>query len=73
VINDKLVTLDVINLYSSITNTFGLQALGFWIDKHREKNYNRFTKEFLLEATELVLKNNTFSFNDHFHKLKELR
>jgi hypothetical protein len=58
-------------LYSNITSTLGLRALGFWIDKHREKIDNRFTKEFLLEATELVLKNNTFNFDDqHFQQVK---
>ena len=70
-INDKLVTLDVVNLYSNITSTLGLRSLGFWIDKHREKIDNRFTKEFLLEATELVLKNNFFNFDDqHFQQVK---
>jgi hypothetical protein len=69
--SDKLVTLDVVNLYSNITSTIGLLALSFWIDKHREKIDNRFTKEFLSTATELVLNNNTFNFdNKHFQQVK---
>ncbi|XP_062609924.1 uncharacterized protein LOC134271725 [Saccostrea cucullata] len=62
---------DVVNLYTNITSTLGIKALNFWIENYRNKIDNRFTKEFLLEATELVLKNNVFTFNDkYFHQVK---
>lgn len=67
----ELVSLDVVNLYSKISSTQGLTALNFWIDNCRTDIDNRFTKEFLLEATDLVLKNNVFTFNGkYFHQVK---
>ena len=69
--NAKLVTLDVVNLYTNITTTLGLKALDFWIDNYRNEIDQRFNKEFLLEATEIVLKNNIFTFNGkYFHQVK---
>ncbi|XP_062604091.1 uncharacterized protein LOC134265884, partial [Saccostrea cucullata] len=69
--DSQLVTLDVVNLYTNITSTLGIKALNFWIENYRNKIDKRFTKEFLLEATELVLKNNVFTFNDkYFHQVK---
>lgn len=67
----ELVSLDVVNLYSKISSTQGLTALNFWIDNCRTGIDNRFTKELLLEATDLVLKNNVFTFNGkYFHQVK---
>ena len=67
----ELVSLDVVNLYTNISSTLGLTALNFWIDNCRTDIDNRFTKEFLLEATDLVLKNNVFTFNGkYFHQIK---
>lgn len=65
-VNDNaiLVTFDVVNLYTNISCPLGLRALEYWIDKHPEKIDERFTKEFLLEATALVLQNNVFKFNN---------
>lgn len=59
----ELVSLDVVNLYTNISSTLGLSALNFLIDNCRTDIDNRFTKEFLLEATDLVLQNNVFTFN----------
>lgn len=67
----ELVSLDVVNLYTNISSTLRLTALNFWIDNCRTDIDNRFTKEFLLEATYLVLKNNAFTFNGkYFHQIK---
>ncbi|XP_062612905.1 uncharacterized protein LOC134274656 [Saccostrea cucullata] len=69
--SETLVTMDVTNLYTNIISTLGLKALKYWIDKHPEKINYRFTKDFILEATEIVLKNNTFSFCDkHYEQIK---
>lgn len=67
-LSDKLVTMDVTNLYTNITSTLGLKALSYWINKFPEKINNRFEKKFILEATELVLNNNTFVFNNTLYK-----
>ncbi|XP_062579478.1 uncharacterized protein LOC134241451 [Saccostrea cucullata] len=69
--NSELVTLDVINLYSNISSSLGLEAVDYWISKNPEKINGRFTKDFISEATEIVLSNNTFAFNGkHFKQIK---
>lgn len=69
--NSKFVTLDVINLYSNISNSLGLEAIKYWVNKNPEKINNRFLKDFILEAVEIVLTNNTFTFNGkHFRQIK---
>lgn len=42
----KLVSLDVVNLYTNISSTLGLTALNFWIDYCRSDIDNRFTRDF---------------------------
>lgn len=67
----KLVTMDVTNLYTNITTDLGINALKYWINKYPQNINSRFSKEFILEASNLVLKNNTFSFNGkHYLQLK---
>ena len=69
--DDRLITMDVTNLYTNITCNLGFKALEYWINKHPEKIDSRFTKEFILEATEIVLKNNTFNFDSkHYAQIK---
>lgn len=69
--SDKLVRMDVTNLYANITSTLGLKALSYWINKFPGKINNRFEKNFILEATEIVLNNNTFVFNNtHYEQIK---
>lgn len=67
----KLVTMDVTNLYTNITTDLGINALKYWINKYPQNINSRFSREFILEASSLVLKNNTFSFNGkHYLQLK---
>ena len=69
--NITIVTLDVVNLYTNITARLGQKALCYWIEKCRNNMDERFTTQFLTEATDLVLKNNIFMFNDrYFHQVK---
>ena len=44
-----LVTFDVVNLYTNIPYTFGLEALDYWLENHPESSHARFNKEFALE------------------------
>ena len=44
-----LVTFDVVNLYTNIPHTFGLEALDYWLENHPESLHARFNKEFVLE------------------------
>ena len=69
--NTTLVTLNVVNLYTNITARLGQEDLCYWIEKCRNNIDERFTTQFLTEATDLVLKNNIFMFNDrYFHQVK---
>ncbi|XP_061190029.1 uncharacterized protein LOC133197859 [Saccostrea echinata] len=67
----KLVTMDVTNLYTNITTSLGVKALEYWIDKYPQKINERFSKDFILEASKIVLENNTFSFNDKHYAQKK--
>ena len=50
-----LVTFDVVNLYTNIPHTFGLEALDYWLENHPESLHARFNKEFVLECAKFIL------------------
>ena len=62
-----LVSFDVVSLYTNITHDLGLKAIEYWLDKHTTTN-ERFSKQFILEAITLVLKENTFHFDGKFYR-----
>ena len=62
-----LVTLDVVNLYTKILHTFGLEALDYWFENHPESLHARFNKEFVLQYAKFILQNNNMKFNNEFH------
>ena len=49
-----LVTFDVVNLYTNIPHTFGLEALDYWLENHPESLHARFNKEFVLECAKFI-------------------
>ena len=51
------------SLYTSIPSELGLEAIEYWIMRKRNLVSQRFTKEFILESIEFILKNNNFSFD----------
>ena len=59
----ELLSCDVVSLYTSIPHELGLEALQYWISKHRNMIPSRFTNRFILEAAAFVLKNNNFHFD----------
>ena len=65
--NTTLLTCDIISLYTNIPHEYGLKALEFWVEKHPESINERFSKEFILESAEIILKNNNFKFNDIYY------
>ena len=68
--NLKLFGCDITSLYTSIPHELGLEAMRYWIRKRRDLIDNRFSEEFILEAIELMLKNNNFKFdNEMFTQL----
>ena len=60
--NTKLVSFDVVNLYTNISHELGIEAINSWLSKYPELIHDRFTKEFILESTKLILENNTCNF-----------
>ena len=54
----KLLSCDIVSLYSSIPTELGLEALEYWIDMLRHKIAPRFSKQFILELAKFVLSNN---------------
>ena len=63
---DIFVTYDVESLYTNIDHQLGKTAISFWLDKNTNKVHSRFRKNMILEATDIVLRNNTFHFNDQY-------
>lgn len=62
--------MDVINLFGNISNSLGFEAIKYWVNKNPEKINNHFPKDFILEAVEIVLANNTLTFNGkHFRQI----
>ena len=62
-----LASFDIEALYSNIPHDLGLEAVTYWLEKYPEEN-KRFLNNFILEATKLILENNTFCFNNDFYK-----
>ena len=59
--------IDVVNLYTNIPHTFGLEALDYWLENHPESLHARFNKEFVLECAKFILQNNNMKFNNEFY------
>ena len=66
--NDRIVlcTFDVKSLYTNIPHEYGLEAMNYWLNKHQDSINSRFSKAFILESIEFILKNNSFRFNDEY-------
>ena len=66
--NDRTVlcTFDVKSLYTNIPHEYRLKAMNYWLNKHQDSINSIFSKAFLLESIEFILKNNSFKFNDEY-------
>ena len=62
-----IVKLDVVNLYTNIPRTFGLEALDYRLENHKESLHTRFNKEFVLECAKFNLQNNNMKFSNEFY------
>ena len=69
--NTEIVTFDVTTLYISISHEYGPKALGYFLTIFKEEMNLRFNNQFILDAADLVLKNNSSTFDSMlFLKLK---
>lgn len=60
----KLFSCDIVSLYTSISHSLGLTALKYWIHELRHLIPPQITTDFILEASEFVLRNNFFLFDN---------
>ena len=58
--NFAFLTSDIVSLYTNIRQELSLRTLLYYITKYRYLIPIRFGKEFILEAVDIVLKNNNF-------------
>ena len=63
-----LVSFDVISLYTSIPHELGLKAIEHFLDNFPTTLQRPFSKEFILKAISIVLKENTFKFDGKNYK-----
>ena len=61
-------SVDIKDMYPSIRNELGLEALRFWLEKHPNLLPSRFSVEFILEAMLFILNNNVGFFNGKYFK-----
>ena len=56
--------MDFCSMYTSIPYNEGLEAMKFYLDRHSDKNPSTAT---ILHLSELVLKLNSFIFDDQYY------
>ena len=59
----EIYSVDIVSLYTNIPHKLGLEAVEYYVDKHRSRIPKRFTKQFILEGINFVLTNNNFFFD----------
>jgi len=65
--SSTLVSFDVINLYSNIPHTLGLEAIDYWLQKYPDSVNERFSQRFIKEGIQIILENNNFNFDDKYY------
>ena len=60
--------IDVKDMYNSLDNKFGLEALAYWLKKYPELKNSRFSDNFILAAMQMILDNNVGYFAGNFYK-----
>ena len=65
--DNEIFMFDVIGLYTSIPQEFGLEAIDYLMIKYQENLNPIFQKEFVLESANFILKNNTLTSDSEFY------
>ena len=63
IFDSDMYSCDIESLHTSIPTEHGLEAIEYWIMRKRDFIPQRFTKEFIPESIEFILKNNKFLFH----------
>ena len=72
-VNTILSTCDIKSLHTNITHNVFYKAIEYWIDKFHDDIplLSRFTKAFILEGLNIILKFNYFYIDENvFHQIK---
>ncbi len=64
----NILTLDVSDLYGSIPHNLGKEAVEYWVTLFPDMLCRNFSKEFIIEALELILENNVMKFDEKYYK-----
>ena len=64
----KLIAIDIVQLYPSISNALGREALEYWFDKHPENFFRGFDKEFSIKLVNFIQNNVYLTFNDEVYQ-----
>ena len=59
-----LVTADATSMYTNIDTTHGIHTLRKWLLLHAHELPDKYPVDMVIEATELVMRNNVFQFDD---------
>jgi hypothetical protein len=69
--NSKLVSFDVVGLYSNIPTELGIEAVKHWVEKYRNIINDRFDQNFIVQGLKIILQNNSFMFGSrHYLQVK---
>ena len=66
-----LYSCDIESLCTSIPIDLGLEAISYWLNNESNLILNRFSKYFILEALEFILRNSNFKFEEIFYNETE--
>ena len=64
----ELLALDISNMFMNISEALGMKAISHFLNKQPELLHSRFSVEFVIEATQLVLKNNVSFFDGNYRR-----
>ena len=66
--NSLFISFDVVSLHTSFPHELGLTAVKYWLNNYKGSIARPFSKEFILAAISIVLKENTFHFDGKFYR-----
>jgi hypothetical protein len=61
-----IMTVAATSMYTNLDTTHGIETLKNWLHLHMPELQTNFPTNMVLEATELVIRNNVFQFDDTF-------
>ena len=63
-----LASFDVVNLYSNIPHSYGIEAIQYWLEKYPQELPEQTHKNFIIKGIKFILENNYFVFNNEIYR-----